>query len=206
MQINKKNNQTSFERHISIKLNKISPEVRSQLAESIKKEIGEGLITKKYKASNIEQSQDIFVGFNYEDPEAKTKSLKQITIATGNDLQLLCTKGKENAQAKIKQIDIPILNKIKEILNNLGIKNEKGIVKSQSGVYGQINKGLLGRKITILSEEPNRFIDIEDIFRKSNKGFQHVSSNIMPAGDELFTPTEAYIYNTALMAKSSKAV
>lgn len=133
-QNNKKAKNIAFEGNIDLRFGSMSTDVQNKVLFAIKKEIGDGIVSKRF---NIFNSEKIFVGFNYWVPKHRS-DLYQVNIATGNDVELLKAKGKKYADSKNKNVDMKILSSIRSILRRFGAREEKGMLTYTPGYSGKL--------------------------------------------------------------------
>lgn len=131
------NNNQSFKGAIRLSLGgAISDNMRPKVIEAVKNKIGEGLVKRKVGAG---QYHDIFVGFNYLDPKNRV-DMNEIIIATGNDIDLLSSKGTQYAQAKYQKVDAKIMETLEKILQKCGLRTAKDNLEYRGGKTGAIRQ------------------------------------------------------------------
>lgn len=125
MKINS-NNRQNFNGHIKVEFPYLDKKIKTQLIEEFKKEFGTGLSKRNYMYKNKNIEQDVFVGYNNIRLSRKgATDISSILIATGDDARITELNGVNCTRTKISKIDIPILDKVKNILTKLDINFKK---------------------------------------------------------------------------------
>jgi len=119
----------SFSGSIHVKLKNLQPQIADVFEQTVREEIGAGVLKYYYEIGEQKIYQNILVGFGKYKGEP-TGELKQLFIATGNDYSLAYQKGEEFAQNKIEKVDKPLLEKIKNILQKIGVANDSIVTAS----------------------------------------------------------------------------
>lgn len=170
----------TFKGYISINLSNLPEELGSKVISEVKTQIGEGLIKKAYQFDGKVKENEIFVGFNHlytknKASQTNCNKIDAISISTGDDYNLKEIKSSAQAKIKIKQIDMPILNTIKNIFNQLNISKTKYLIDSKIST-----KSKLGG-FTKCSEMVSTNVDYPNgsafnVYKKDNNRFEHVST------------------------------
>lgn len=126
LSINPNTKSPSFTQFHRIYLEELS-EKAPLVVQAIKKQIGEGVIQKEYVCKGKKNVQDVFIGYKSKLPNDASSPIVEIQIATGGDALLIDNEGAIFALARIEQIDTPLINTAKTILENLGIDSNKYI-------------------------------------------------------------------------------
>ena len=186
--LNTQSNSPSFGSEILIDLCYLAPEKATKIREAVLEEIGYGI--KKYPYTGKGQGlnnkiyyQDVFVG------NIRTKNQNDIMIATGSEnrflKQLGYTPGYKQAEAKLKQVDDIILEKVKEILkrfvafiDNEMIINNVDFYRASSNYFGIINERKQGLVEIVKVIDGSRY---SEFFTKQEDGtYLHLATYNRP--------------------------
>ena len=152
MKLSKINPSTpSFNGHAVVCLNKVAEDLRPVVTMNLLKEVGCGLFSKPVEHGSLSFKNDIFVGLIPYLPNKNTGKFDEIVFAMGNDTSLNFDKGKILTDKKLKQIDIPIWQKIEHVLSACGVGNLNEVLKKA-------------------------YMDTGDIFKKNNSVFVEIKN------------------------------
>lgn len=131
----------AFKGHIVVDLEHFSDANCAKIIAAVKRDIGNGLVPKNFVFEGDNIIHKIFVGFNP----------KKIIIALGNDVTLRKMYGPMQTCAKCRQINKPIYDKLKGIMQNSGIELPDHYLNIRNTRTGSIKldnkKGVLTVKV-----------------------------------------------------------